>query len=74
MVDLDVTVSIEAFPERNEFLEAIVIEPTKNEGNKPLMIFPHGGPHGSFATDYSPMVLGFVKSGFVVALGIHFSI
>ncbi len=63
---------IETFSDRSDVLEAIIVTPKKKEGKLPLVLFPHGGPHGSFTTDYSAMVLGFVKSGYAVAMGIYF--
>ncbi|KAI8818824.1 Alpha/Beta hydrolase protein [Fimicolochytrium jonesii] len=47
------------FPDRSSILEAILVTPispqpkTLVKGTKPpLLVFPHGGPHGSFATEF----------------------
>lgn len=47
--------------------EAILVMP--KEGDKcPLIVFPHGGPHSGFTTDFSWIVASMCASGFAVLM------
>ncbi|KAI8058335.1 Alpha/Beta hydrolase protein [Syncephalis plumigaleata] len=68
---------IKSFPEQYYALEAVLIEPvdeidqhsTVAKGDKrPLIIFPHGGPHAASTTGFSAMTSALVSLGFSVAL------
>ncbi|KAG5450721.1 X-ray repair cross-complementing protein 6, partial [Clonorchis sinensis] len=38
--------------------------PLRNSQTRGLIVFPHGGPHTAFTSSWSPMLVGFVASGF----------
>ncbi|TGZ66996.1 hypothetical protein CRM22_005037 [Opisthorchis felineus] len=40
----------------------------QNSQPRGLIVFPHGGPHSAFTSSWSPMLVGFVASGFVCLL------
>ncbi|ORY01930.1 alpha/beta-hydrolase [Basidiobolus meristosporus CBS 931.73] len=64
------------FPERSESLEVIFVKTKPEEqsatlisGEKPaLILFPHGGPHSAFTTEYSAYAAGLASLGFGVAM------
>ncbi|RKP05222.1 Alpha/Beta hydrolase protein, partial [Thamnocephalis sphaerospora] len=69
--------SVVAFPERHAALEVVLVQPAKQVVQKatavggrkpPLIVYPHGGPHAAYATDYSPYVSALVSLGFAVSL------
>ncbi|KAI8361548.1 Alpha/Beta hydrolase protein [Mortierella sp. GBAus27b] len=69
---------VDKIPGQLESLEVILLEPFKSDsaaqkssavgGSKPpLVIFPHGGPHSGFSTDFLLLSLVLVGLGFTVA-------
>ncbi|KAK9710609.1 hypothetical protein K7432_008332 [Basidiobolus ranarum] len=64
------------FSERGEHLEVILLKPNAEDqsatligGDKPaLIVFPHGGPHSAFTTDFSVYAAGLASLGFGVAM------
>ncbi|KAI9595245.1 Alpha/Beta hydrolase protein [Syncephalis fuscata] len=66
-----------AFPERYYGIDVILVEPadhieqskTVARGDKPpLIMFPHGGPHGVNTTNFSAMTVALASLGFSVAM------
>lgn len=53
--------------ESNMIFEATLVTP-KNESDLPLIVWPHGGPHGSFHAGFQLFPILFVKCGFAVLL------
>lgn len=71
---------VDKIPGQLESLEAILLEPFKSDnasqkssavgGTKPpLVIFPHGGPHSGYSTEFSALTLVLLGLGFAVACG-----
>jgi acylaminoacyl-peptidase len=69
---------VKNIPGQLDSLEAIFIEPFKANSSAqvssavsgvkpPLVLFPHGGPHGGFAAEFSVLNLVLVGLGFAVA-------
>ncbi|KAJ3160701.1 hypothetical protein HDU86_000460 [Geranomyces michiganensis] len=63
------------YTERSDILEAILLKPeepqakTLLKGEKPpLLIFPHGGPHGAFMTEFYLSNYCLTRMGFAVAM------
>jgi acylaminoacyl-peptidase len=56
----------------NNNLEVIHIKPNEISEHKkpPLIVLPHGGPHGVITTEISLYVTTLVSLGYVVAIGI----
>lgn len=52
--------------------EAIFIKPvSRDETKPPLIVFPHGGPHSAFMSDFSLYIACLCKLGFAI-LGVNF--
>lgn len=71
---------VDKIPGQLESLETILLEPFKSDsasqkssavgGSKPpLVVFPHGGPHSGFSTEFVAFSLVLVGLGFTVACG-----
>ncbi|KAJ3168943.1 hypothetical protein HDU88_001270 [Geranomyces variabilis] len=63
------------YNERSDILEAILLKPEESQdktllkGTKPpLLVFPHGGPHGSFMTEFYLSNYCLTRMGFAVAM------
>lgn len=53
---------ISKIPNRSNFCEVIFVK--SSTISSPLIVYPHGGPHGSFDTSYAISIAGFVALGF----------
>ena len=54
------------------FVEGVLMKPKDSNGKKlPLIVFPHGGPHSAFTTDYTHFV-SLTQLGAGVLMGIYF--
>jgi hypothetical protein len=57
--------------------EAVVIHQSSNAAGEEdvsqrrVLVLPHGGPHGTFVTDFQPLYLFFALQGYVVLLGTY---
>ncbi|KAI8854846.1 Alpha/Beta hydrolase protein [Chytridium lagenaria] len=52
----------------NQEVDVIVLLPPKVTSSTRLILQPHGGPHGAFATTFSPLNNYFLSLGFALAL------
>jgi acylaminoacyl-peptidase len=55
-------ISISEIPGRSSNLEVIFIKP--GLPSSPLIVMPHGGPHGSFTTSFSLTIAAYIELGF----------
>lgn len=57
----------------NKNLEVIYVKPTETFEHKkpPLIVYPHGGPHGVITADISLYITTLISLGYVVAIGIY---
>ncbi|GAA29239.2 acylaminoacyl-peptidase [Clonorchis sinensis] len=52
------------FPDKEADTSQFDEIPLRNSQTRGLIVFPHGGPHTAFTSSWSPMLVGFVASGF----------
>ena len=60
-----VSIDIGTIPNQADTLETIFVRAKSNaKQNLPLIVMPHGGPHGAFSTDFSTTIASLARLGF----------
>ena len=65
---VDVVWSLKVFPAQPTSWEAIVVRPASVTSKHPLVVFPHGGPHSVFSSDYFVNAVAFAALGYFVVM------
>jgi acylaminoacyl-peptidase len=55
-------------PDQSPFLETVTVKPKQIPSHPALVIYPHGGPHSAFSTEWNVFAAGLALRGYIVAM------